>query len=119
MYLNFHFYLKYQNLKEKFALLSQFKYAIWINRNLKKHENKNVTPYNLIFQFLNKIKFRILIDRSRLSIESFINRWCKSDLFFCKLDITNNVVFADTLDINNHFKPQKSYVSKLSNSVYM
>ena len=88
-------------------LLSEFRYAIWINRNLKKHENKNVTPYNLTFQFLNKIKFRILIDRSRLSIESFINRWCKSDLF-CKLDITNNVVFADTLDINNHFKPQKS-----------
>ena len=66
-------------------LLSHLKYVIWINRNLKKYENKNITAYGLVIQFLNKIKFRILVEKAKLTQESFVDRWCKFALF-CKLD---------------------------------
>ena len=89
------------------VLLSELRYVTWINRNLKKHENKNITAYSLVSQFLSKIKFRILVDRAKLSHESFINYWCKSGLF-CTLDNSNNVIFLDKLDLNHYFKPKQS-----------
>ena len=86
-------------------LLSHLKYVIWINRNLKKYENKNITAYGLVTQFLNKIKFRILVEKAKLTQESFVDRWCKFDLF-CKLDSSKKIVFLDKLDIGFYFKPK-------------
>ena len=86
-------------------LLSHLKYVIWINRNLKKYENKNITAYGLVTQFLIKIKFRILVEKAKLTQESFVDRWCKFDLF-CKLDSSKKIVFLDKLDIGFYYKPK-------------
>ena len=48
-------------------LLSEIRYVIWINRNLVKHENKQIASYSLVANLLGRIKFRILEDRAKLS----------------------------------------------------
>ena len=48
-------------------LLSELRYVIWINRNLVKHENKQIASYSLVANLLDRKKIRILVDRAKLS----------------------------------------------------
>ena len=52
-------------------LLTESRYIIWINRNLAKYENKNISWTSLLSQFFARIKFRILADRQLMSFGFF------------------------------------------------
>ena len=80
-------------------LLSESRYVIWTCRNLKKYDNKSVCSFQVISKFLNKIKFRILADRKRLSVADFLEFWVVNG--FCNLDlIKNQIIFKPYLDIS-------------------
>ena len=84
-------------------LLSEYRYVIWINRNLRKHEAKNITSSSLVAEFLGRIKFRILAERSKLSLNSFIESWCSYNIF-CSLDSSGDVKFDLNLNVNTYFQ---------------
>lgn len=85
-------------------LLSESRNIIWLNRNLCKYENKNMSGYSLVSQFLNKLKFRILADKIRMSFEAFIENWCIFGLF-CGHDLTNDsVIFHPQIEIDYYFR---------------
>lgn len=80
-------------------LLSESRYIIWSCRNLKKYENESVCSFQVISKFFNKIKFRILADRKRLSVTDFLELWDVNG--FCNLDlIKNQIIFKSYLDIS-------------------
>ena len=84
-------------------ILSESRHIIWINRNFAKHEAKNITDFGVVSIFLNKLKLRILSDKSRMSFEDFIESWC---LFgFCTLDLTSDTLnFNPILNIKRYFQ---------------
>ena len=84
-------------------LLSELRYVIWINRNLVKHENKQITSYSLVANFLGRIKFRILVDRAKLSSNSFVDNWSKYNIF-CNIDLYGEVEFHSNLNVDTYFQ---------------
>lgn len=87
-------------------LLSESRHVIWLNRNLCKHENKKISSYSLVSQFLNRLKFRILSDKSRMQFETFVESWCIFGIF-CGLDLTSDTVFFHPeIDISYYLKRQ-------------
>lgn len=72
-------------------LLSESRHLIWICRNLTKHEKKSLCSIQVIFKFFNKLKIRILADKSRLPFEDFFELWCAHGV--CGIDLTENKVF--------------------------
>ena len=86
-------------------LLTESRHIIWTNRNLAKHELKNITAFGVVSKFLNKIKFRILIDKDRLTADDFFDTWCS--LGFCNIEIiSNTITFEPILDIRRYFQQQ-------------
>ena len=86
-------------------LLTESRHIIWTNRNLAKHELKNITAFGVVSKFLNKIKFRILIDKDRLTADVFFDTWCS--LGFCNIEIiSNTITFEPILDIRRYFQQQ-------------
>ncbi|MCG8049147.1 MAG: reverse transcriptase domain-containing protein [Candidatus Thiodiazotropha endolucinida] len=69
------------------ALISEYKYAIWSCRLLKKYDHKTVTANSLILFFIGKLKLRIQSDFGRLNFQSFIDTWTASDIF-CGVETT-------------------------------
>lgn len=87
-------------------LLSESRHIIWTCRNLAKHENKNISSFQVVSKFLNKLKLRILADKKRLSFESFVELWCVTG-GLCALDLTEDkIIFHRELDIRNYFQTQ-------------
>ena len=90
-------------------LLTESRYVIWLNRNLTKHENKNISWYSLLSQFFARLKLRILADRQLMSFQNFIDNWCISDGdsngVFCTIDLfTELVTFSCQLETNYYIK---------------
>ena len=84
-------------------LLTESRQIIWSNRNLAKHEFKNISSFGVVSKFLNKIKFRILIDKDRLTADDFFNSWVS--LGFCNIEIISNTIcFEPILDIRKYFQ---------------
>ena len=93
-------------------LLTESRHIIWTNRNLAKHELKNITAFGVVSKFLNKIKFRILIDKDRLTADDFFDTWCS--LGFCNIEIiSNTITFEPILDIRRYFQQQCKQISSL------
>ena len=87
-------------------ILSESRHIIWTCRNLAKHENKNITEFQIVSQFLNKLKFRILIDKERLPFETFVEIWCVSG--FCSLELPNYTInFNPIMNIRYYFQKQQ------------
>ena len=93
-------------------LLTESRHIIWTNRNLAKHELKNITAFGVVSKFLNKIKFRILIDKDTLTADDFFDTWCS--LGFCNIEIiSNTITFEPILDIRRYFQQQCKQISSL------
>ena len=54
-----------------FYLLNEYKYAIWMCRNLCKFEKKEITSNFIIMFILNRIKLRVKADLIRMSRDTF------------------------------------------------
>ena len=50
---------------------------IWQIRNLKKFEDKNLNSHEIVTLIFSRIKERITVDKSLLSIQSFEDLWLK------------------------------------------
>ena len=68
-----------------------------------KHENKQITSYSLVANFLGRIKFRIPVDRAKLSSNSFVDNWSKYNIF-CNLDLSGEVEFHSNLNVDTYFQ---------------
>lgn len=68
------------------AIVSEFKYAVWMCRLLKKYDQKNITSNSLILFFISKLKLRIQSDFKRFDLITFIDTWVISG-FFCGVEI--------------------------------
>ena len=77
--------------------LSESRYIIWLYRNKVKINRSLVSTHDLIAHFLNRIKFRIMLDYKRLGVIVFNSYW--ED--FCKVD-NDNLVFFTVLNMNNY-----------------
>ena len=81
------------------VILSESRLIIWTCRNLAKHEIKTITVFQMVAKFLNKLKMRIYIDKERMPLEEFINKWCSFD--FCSLELVENkITFSSLIDID-------------------
>ena len=86
-------------------ILSESRHLIWTCRNLAKHEREKITKFQIVSKFLNKLRFRILIDKERMPFETFIETWCI--LGFCCLDIPDyEITFNPIMDIKYYFQKQ-------------
>ena len=84
-------------------LLTESRHIIWTNRNLAKHELKTITSFGVVSKFLNKIKFRILVDKERLMADDFFDTWVSSG--FCSIEIISDTIsFDPILDIRKYFQ---------------
>ena len=84
-------------------LLTESRHIIWTNRNLAKHELKTITSLGVVSKFLNKIKFRILVDKERLMADDFFDTWVSSG--FCSIEIVSDTIsFDPILDIRKYFQ---------------
>jgi hypothetical protein len=69
---------------------------VWLNRNVKKFEKKNLNSNILYINFLSQLKSRILADFERLPIMKFNEYWCNNDLalrFECKKSIQKKMMW--------------------------
>ena len=55
------------------SLLSEYKYAIWMCRNLCKFEKKEITPNFIIMFILNRVKIRVKADLIRMPRYTFMS----------------------------------------------
>jgi hypothetical protein len=62
-------------------IISIYCKTVWLNRNVKKNEKKNVNSNIVYLIFLSQLKLRILADFERLPMIKFIEYWCNNDLF--------------------------------------
>ena len=85
-------------------LLSESRHVVWLNRNINKHENKNISTYSIVSQFLNKLKFRILVDKERYSLDKLKDYWCKSNIFCSYDENSKTVIFNSNIDVDTYFK---------------
>lgn len=86
-------------------LLSESRHVIWLNRNLVKYENKNISSSSLISQFFSKLKLRILAEKQLMSLQTFIDNWCIYNGVFCSIDAaTENILFNPQLETCHYFK---------------
>ena len=74
-------------------IISLYCKTVWLNRNVKKFEKKNVNSNILYIIFLSQLKLRILADFERLPIMKFNEYWCNNDLFCNVKDNILNVTF--------------------------
>jgi len=74
-------------------IISMYCKTVWLNRNVKKFEKKNVNSNILYLNFLSQLKLRILADFERLPVTKFIEYWCSNDLFCNVKDNILNVTF--------------------------
>ncbi|KAK6165076.1 hypothetical protein SNE40_023679 [Patella caerulea] len=86
---------KLNRYKEDVILLiiNMAKRVIWLNRNDCKFRYKTVSSNVIICQFLERLRFRILVDRHRLSANEFYKYWLESDIFCC-LDHNDKLIFS-------------------------
>ena len=63
------------NRKTVLILLSEYRYVIWHMRNLARFEKKNTNSDQVYSLLINRLKFRILTDNSRLPLQAFDNIW--------------------------------------------
>lgn len=68
-----------------YYLVALTKYAIWKVRNIVKFERKKVSKYYILITFLSLLKFRILVDFARFSLDNFSKYWLINDNF-CTVD---------------------------------
>ncbi|KAK6188037.1 hypothetical protein SNE40_004305 [Patella caerulea] len=83
-YLNFPKLSKFQ-LEVILVLVNLAKQVIWGNRNDARFRSKSVTSQAVISQFIEKLRFRITVDKSRLSAVNFYHYWLVSGMF-CDID---------------------------------
>ena len=62
-------------------IISLYCKTVWLNRNVKKFEKKNVNSNTVYLNFLSQLKLRILADFERLPTIKFIEYWCNNNLF--------------------------------------
>ena len=62
-------------------IISLYCKTVWLNRNVKKFEKKNVNSNIVYLNFLSQLKLRILADFERLPMIQFIEYWSNNDLF--------------------------------------
>ena len=74
-------------------IISLYCKTVWLNRNVKKFEKKNVNSNISYIYFLSQLKLRILADFERLPIMKFNEYWCNNDLFCNVKDNILNVTF--------------------------
>ena len=70
-------------------IISMYCKTVWLNRNVKKFEKKNVNSNILYLNFLSQLKLRILADFDRLPEIKFTEYWCNNDLF---CNVKNNIL---------------------------
>ena len=74
-------------------IISMYCKTVWLNRNVRKFEKKNVNSNTLYLNFLSQLKLRILADFERIPVIKFIEYWCSNDLFCNVKDNILNVTF--------------------------
>ena len=85
-------------------VLTVSRQVIWNCRNLTKHESKTFSSYTIAITFLNRIKFRILVDISRMEITEFNRYWTESG-FGATYIMNTDFNFDKCLEIETYFKP--------------
>ena len=74
-------------------IISLYCKTVWLNRNVKKFENKKCKLKYIIYLFFISIKIKNLADFERLPIMKFNEYWCNNDLFCNVKDNILNVTF--------------------------
>ena len=92
------------NLNLAVIFLTESRQVIWESRNLRKHENKNITDYSLVCKFLSRIKIRMKIDLERMDCGTFENIWCEH---FGTINVDKReIIYDENLDIKTYFTLQ-------------